>query len=240
MKHHEVYKDGEDNGWLHKQNWWFDPDHELGFTIGDLDSLYPEKYFEVDHVKPETIHNYCEFIMRYFKDITGKSLREIVEFGTAGGWFGEEFKRRGIGSIWGLEGSQAGSNKASFRMCYNVLSQGDFRRPISYPFLSKRFDIALCTEVAEHIEPPFSATLVKSLCDASDLVWFSFEEPNTNPAHVHHCNEMPAKFWIHLFDFFGYGCYMLPDEVFNMTEGRGRMIFYNKNTYENNPFFKVV
>lgn len=239
MKYNEVYTpEGEDNGWLKKQNFWFDETHPNGFNIVDLDSIYPEKYFEVDHVKPETIENYCRLIPEFYEKITARKLDRLLEVGTAGGWFGEGFRKIGIFAS-GVEGSVAGYAKSSSRECYSTLSHRDLREGIGYPFLGAKFPIALCTEVAEHIEPPFSATLIRDLCRLSDLVWFSFEPPNTNPAHIHHPNEMPAKFWINLFYFYGYGCYMLPEWVFDQTEGRGRMIFYNKEVYENNEFFKA-
>jgi len=238
MKYTEVYTpDGQDNGWLKEQNFWFNPDHEHGFEIQDLDSLYPDKYFEVDHVKPDTITAYCEHVVNFYDKITGGPPSRIIEIGTAGGWFGEGFKKLDV-SISGIEGSIVGYAKSQRRESYSQLVHRDLRRGIGYPFLGDKFDIALCTEVAEHIEPPFSAILVRDICRVSNLVWFSFEPPNTNPAHIHHPNEMPTKFWINLFDFYGYGCYMLPDYVFDQTEGRGRMIFYNKVMYAGNQFLQ--
>lgn len=245
MKHEEVYKDGEDNGWLKKQNFWFDENHPNGFNIVDLDSIYPEKYFEVDHVKPETIDNYCRLIPEFYEKITGKKLESIFEVGSGGGWFLKRFIDMGI-EAQGIEGSTAGINACKKRglFFHGDIWQNDIRRLEA----CSASDIIICTEVAEHIEPPFSALFVKALTTktwgdqaglGSDLIWFSFEPPNTNPAHIHHPNEMPAKFWINLFEFYGYGCYMLPDWVFDQTEGRGRMIFYNKETYGNNEFFKA-
>src|SRR6478752_6312496 len=113
MKHEEVFVNGEDNGWLLKQNFWFDPEHPNGFEIvKDLNILYPEKYFDVDHVKPDTVDFYCDSIMSYFHHITGKPLRRIVEFGTAGGWFGRGFYKRGL-SCAGIEGTHAGIYRSS-------------------------------------------------------------------------------------------------------------------------------
>lgn len=234
MKHVEAYKNGEDNGWLHKQNYWFDPKHEHGFGIVDLDSIYPDQYFVQDHVKPETVRSYVKLVTDYFHRITKKDLERIIEFGTAGGWFGELFQQNGV-EMNGIEGTHAGYEKSVKRFAYDNLFLHDLRLPFNTTF---KKDIALCTEVAEHIEPPFSSVLVKSLVDASDLVWFSSEEPNTNPAHIHHPNEMPDIFWINLFDFYGYGCYKLPQYVFDQTEGRGKFIFYNKKVYEGNQFLQ--
>lgn len=232
MKYQEVYKNGEDNGWMHKQNYWFDPSHTNGFGIIDLDSIYPDKYFETDHVKPDTVKNYATLVMQYYEAITGTKLTDAIEFGCAGGWFTKALSDKGV-FVRALEGTQAGIKKAIERgVSWEQITKHDLR----LPFNDGGYSIALCTEVAEHIEPPFSATLVKSLCDASDLVWFSSEEPNTNPAHIHHPNEMPDIFWINLFDFYNYGCYKLPETVQEATEGRGKFIFFNRNTYDSSKF----
>jgi hypothetical protein len=237
MKHVEVYDKGEDNGWLHKQNFWFDPDHEHGFGIVDLDSIYPEKYFEHDHVKPETVEAYCRLVPEIYESLTGRQPESLIEFGSAGGWFLAEFIKRGYFCL-GLEGTKAGID-ACFRrgIIDNQILQHDFRRPIDMSGAKGPsghrlgYQIALCTEVAEHIEPPFSSVLVKSLVDAAPFIWFSFEEPNTNPAHIHHPNEMPAKFWINLFDFYGYKAYKLPQWVYDQTEGRGSYVFYDQRVF---------
>ena len=241
MKHEEVFINGEDNGWLLKQNFWFDPEHPNGFEIvKDLNILYPEKYFDVDHVKPETVDFYCDSVLAYFQHITGKPLINLIEFGSGGGWFLKKFIDKGI-DVKGLEGSKAGVDACMKRGIHRFdIDQCDFRIDFSVKFDVKPYEIALCTEVAEHIEPPFTSALVSSLCESSDLVWFSFEPPNTNPAHRHHPNEMPAKFWINLFEFYGYGCYMLPDHIFEGCEGRGRMIFYSLNAYPNGILEKTI
>lgn len=233
MKVTEVFQGSEDNGWLKKQNFWFDPEHEHGFAIQDLNGLYPEQYFANDHVKPETIENYCRLIPEFYEKIVGNKPTTILEMGSGGGWFGKRFDELGF-VIIGNEGTIAGI-EACEKRGFHLVVQIDFRNAQTF---ESKYDIVLCTEVAEHIEPPFSATLIKSICDASDLVWFSFEEPNTNPAHVHHCNEMPTKFWVNLFEFYGYGAYLLPDWVYDQCEGRGRYIFYNKSVYEGNKFLQ--
>lgn len=228
MEFVEAFKNGVDNGWLHKQNFWFDPEHEHGFGIVDLDSIYPEKYFEKDHVHAPTVEAYCRLVPEIYESLTGNSPHKIVEFGSAGGWFLAEFIKKGYFCL-GLEGTNAGIDACLKRgITKNQIQRHDFRHHFSK---NKQWNIALCTEVAEHIEPPFSSVLVKSLVDAAPFIWFSFEEPNTNPAHIHHPNEMPAKFWINLFDFYGYKAYKLPQWVSDQTEGRGTYVFYDPQVF---------
>jgi hypothetical protein len=229
MKHVEVYQNGEDNGWLHKQNYWFDPNHEHGFNIVDLDSIYPPDYFKHDHVKPQTIEAYCKHVPMMFEELTGRKPTDLIEFGSAGGWFLKRFNDLGYHCI-GLEGTTAGINECIKR---GVPATNIRKHDLRNPYVNGlAYDIALCTEVAEHIEPPFSAILVKSLTDSSDFIWFSFEEPNTNPAHIHHPNEMPAKFWINLFDYYGFSALPIPKWISDQCEGRGTYIFYNRQRYD--------
>lgn len=235
MEYVEAFKNGVDNGWLHKQNFWFDPNHEHGFGIVDLDSIYPGKYFEKDHVHPNTIEAYCRLVPEIYESLTGKKPHKIVEFGSAGGWFLKRFQELGFDTL-GLEGTRAGIDACHKKDVHlDMIIQHDFRHGfitmLRDKVIKQYFDIALCTEVAEHIEPPFSSVLVKSLVDAAPFIWFSFEEPNTNPAHIHHPNEMPAKFWINLFDFYGYKAYKLPQWVYDQTEGRGSYVFYDPQVF---------
>lgn len=103
----------------------------------------------------------------------------------------------------------------------------DLRVPLDLG--GRKFDLVTCTEVAEHIEPPFAGTLVHSLTQAADVVWFSSEPPawvSDNPDHVHHSNEQPDLYWDRLFSFFGFQAIALPDCVVDSVGRRGRRVYY--------------
>lgn len=217
----EIFINGEDKGYVDNTRWWWEGDN--AFRISTSDD-YPKEYFKEDHVGALVVENYCNAVIREFELLKGRRLKSIIEFGSGGGWFTKEFKDRGY-RIEGYEGSNAGRRVCEERWLYNV-SKKDFRLLIEPP--SDKYDIALCTEVAGHIEPPFSAILVKNLISHSDVIWWSSEVPGFSKPHLHHPNEQPLQYWINIFDFYGYTFKMLPDEVFNKCEGRGRVIFYKK------------
>jgi hypothetical protein len=228
MKIIKIFDENEqDTGYLgNNQKWWFDSSHPDSFELFDLDSFYSEVYFRNDHVNSNVVSNYVKFIKQYYKHLTNKDLISVFEAGCAGGWFTKEFIDNGI-DITAIEGAKCGYDASIKRgVPLETIIHHDLRHEIQ---LNKKFDIACCTEVAEHIETPFSAQLVKTLTSHSDLVWFSFEEPDTNLAHYHHCNEQPAKFWINIFDFYNYGCLELPHEVIYECGYRAKFIFYNKS-----------
>lgn len=214
---------GTDRGYLRqRQNWWFDPSFPHSFELFDLDSFYEERYYEADHVNADIVRAYVDAVLHYGERLRGAPVRSVLECGCAGGWFTEEFLARGI-DVFAVEGSSAGVKRALARgVPAKNLQQHDLRRPLD---LKRRFDIAVCTEVAEHIECPFSSQLIQNLVSHSDVVWFSFEPPDTNEPHYHHSNEQPAKFWLNLFRFFGYHAIELPAEVGRVVGERGTHVF---------------
>lgn len=162
-------------------------------------------------------------MLQYGERLHGRPVRSVLECGCAGGWFTEEFLKRGV-DVFALEGSKAGVERALSRgIPEERVRRHDLRRPIT---LGRRFDVAVCTEVAEHVECPFSGQLVQTLVSHADVVWFSFEAPDTNEAHYHHSNEQPEKFWLSLFRFHDYGAIELPASVKAVVQERGTHVFY--------------
>lgn len=222
----EVFASGKDEGYLGQdQRWWFNPAFPHAFSIFDLDGFYGDPYFEVDHVGPDVVSRYVSAVTEWGARAYGRPIVSVAEFGTAAGWFTKAMLDRRL-DVVGVEGSRAGHARTIARgVPESRMHRLDLRRRID---LGRRFDIALCTEVAEHIEPPFSSQLVDNLVRHAPLVWFSFEEPATNEAHYHHCNEQPVPFWRNLFAFYGYGFVPLPAELSASLEGRGRFLAYER------------
>lgn len=224
-------------GYLEDNNWWHNPNHPNAFNYADLDEYYPKEYIKSAEMPEHVIQAYVKYVQEFYKKIVGKQLESLVEFGSGGGWFLKAFQDEFI-EAYGLEGTLAGCGACiECGISGDTIRRVDFRHPV---VVNKKYDIALCTEVAEHVEPTFAGTLVRSLTQASDLIWFSSEPPNTNRPHLHHCNEQPLQYWINLFDFFGYACYMLPDYVHSETAERSRCIFINVNESATIRYYREV
>ena len=221
-----VYQEGTDVGYLrNEQRWWFNHSFEHSFTIFDLDSFYQEDYFREDHVDSQVVTNYVEAVLTYGRMLLGRNVRSVLEIGAGGGWFARGFLDQGI-TVLAVEGSRAGVNKARQRgVPEHAVMRHDLRQPLD---LDRKFDMVLCTEVAEHIECPFSSQLIANLTRHSDVIWFSFESPGTNEAHYHHCNEQPEKFWRNLFRFYGFDMIRIPKEVQHAVALRGRHLFFSE------------
>jgi SAM-dependent methyltransferase len=71
-------------------------------------------------------------------------------------------------------------------------------------FLGRRFDIALCVEVAEHLPETSAAILISSLVAHSDAIVFSAACPG-QPGQ-HHVNCQWPEYWQRLFNDNGFVC----------------------------------
>ncbi len=78
----------------------------------------------------------------------------------------------------------------------------DLGRPLS---AGRRFDLAICCEVAEHLPSASAATLIASLTSLSDVVLFSAAIPGQGG--VHHVNEQWPAYWQALFRARNYSAY---------------------------------
>lgn len=68
--------------------------------------------------------------------------------------------------------------------------------------LSRRFDLVLCLEVAEHIDEMHAAVLIDSLVGLGPLVLFSAAIPHQGGTH--HVNEQWPEYWARFFAERGY------------------------------------
>src|SRR5689334_20939714 len=103
-----VYENGQERGWLGgNQRWWFDPAFSHSFSIFDLDSLYDDNYFRVDHVGPDIVKRYVDSVLAFGEKLLGRPVASILEAGCAGGWFTEELVRRKI-DVTAVEGTHVG------------------------------------------------------------------------------------------------------------------------------------
>lgn len=233
-----MFKDGVDQGYRKDPNWWFNPGPDQ-FRIAKLNEDYPEEYFPLAQPPKEALMA----IVRHSKDLYLKwapnSQRPhlgfsngIVDFGAAGGWTMNAFLEQGINAT-GFEGSFNGYLfcKKNFEDgAWQALWYDDVRQYLREP--PSKYDMAICTEVAEHIEWPFHSTLVNNLIRYSDFIWWSSEGPEVdNSPHLHHCAEAPLQYWIKLFEYFGFDYYPLPKSVTEECAGRGQCVFYNPRTY---------
>lgn len=114
--------------------------------------------------------------------------RSVVDVGCGTAEYLAEFQKKGI-KIKGYEGSVSALKQAKVELRY--IQKADLRNVINS---NQRYDLALCLEVAEHIESRYSKNLLDTLTNLSDTVVFTAATPGQG-GHFH-INEKPREFWI--------------------------------------------
>jgi hypothetical protein len=129
----------------------------------------------------------------------GGRPRSLVDVGCGTGTWLRAARECGIDDLLGIEGVVAPADQLQVdAVC---IRRGDLTRPLE---LGRRFDVALCLEVGEHLDEAVSATLVASLAEVSDVVVFSAACPDQPGQHHVNC-QWPA-YWQRLFNTQGFAC----------------------------------
>lgn len=175
---------------------------------GDVSSLAEEQPLAPasNYVYDETFYRYIQrgalrsaqvtvpFVVDHLK------IKSVLDVGCGAGAWLVEYHKQGIPVCIGVDGDYV---KASSLL---VPSATFAAHDISKPFdLGRRFDLAQCLEVGEHIEKAASRVLVASLVKHSDLILFSAAVPGQGGEN--HINEQPYEFWRALFAEHGYSPY---------------------------------
>ncbi len=130
-----------------------------------------------------------------FSDIKPKS---VVDIGCGTGAWLSVSKTMNVSDVLGLDGEYA--------RCNLQINPNEFKATdISAKFLlDKKYDLALCLEVGEHISTNKSRTLIDSLTKAADVILFSAAPPGQGG--IHHVNEQWPEFWQRLFQNKDFVC----------------------------------
>jgi cyclopropane fatty-acyl-phospholipid synthase-like methyltransferase len=122
----------------------------------------------------------------------------VVDVGSGSGALLTAFASRGV-STMGLEYSEAGRAISTSRNVETHAFDVRFDSPAGE---WGKFDVACCTEVAEHIPAEFADRLVKVLVTLAKTVVFTAATPGQGG--VDHVNEQPHSYWIEKFLSHGY------------------------------------
>ncbi len=106
----------------------------------------------------------------------------------------------GVEDYLGIDDEHVDTNKLFIPI--ERLVKHDLTRPIQ---LGRKFDIAICLEVAEHLPDVASDILIKTLSDHSEIVLFSAAVPGQGGQN--HLNEKWLSYWSTKFAKQGYVLY---------------------------------
>ena len=117
--------------------------------------------------------------------------RSVCDVGCGTGAWALEFARTGVNDYIGVDGYV---EQAQLLIPPDRFQRMDLNGVIE---LERRFDLAVCLEVAEHLRPERAAGLVGDLVRLADVVLFSAAVPGQGGAA--HVNERWQDYWAGLF-----------------------------------------
>lgn len=157
--------------------------------------VYSDQFFEE---RAREIH-VAEHILRIVVPLVRP--RSLVDLGTAVGTWPSAAKNLGIDDVFGLDGPWVPTKQLLIEP--NEFRPVDFEK--SLPDLGRRFDLAVCTEVLEHISRPASERAVEWLCRHAPVILFSAAIPLQGGTN--HINEAWQSHWAERFARFGFRTY---------------------------------
>lgn len=109
----------------------------------------------------------------------------------------------------------------------------DLRKPLD-DFLLHKADLAICFEVAEHVEPEYADVFVDNLCGLSDRILMTAAPPGQGGRY--HVNCRPFAYWFYKFTSRGYRAVpavsmMLQSQWEPWRHKKGIKAYYNNLMY---------
>jgi hypothetical protein len=147
-----------------------------------------------------------EYWLKFFTDIAGRIVSDIapasvLDAGCAWGFLVEHLRQRNI-EAYGIDISEFAISNVdpSVKSFCNVGSISDFRTICDrFP---ERYDLIVCIEVLEHMQPVEAEKAVQNFCAHTDDVLFSSTPFDYKEAT--HYNVHPPEYWAELFARQGY------------------------------------
>jgi SAM-dependent methyltransferase len=128
------------------------------------------------------------------------SPRSVVDVGCGVGTWLSVFQEKGVEDIFGIDGDYV--NESSMEIPADFFQSCNLEEAEPDSFTQRKFDLAICLEVAEHINSSKSKKLVTLLTSLAPVVVFSAAIPFQGG--VNHVNEQWPTYWRDLFFENGY------------------------------------
>lgn len=154
---------------------------------------------ETRYIHTTDVHNLeaPSFIVPMLIDLFNP--QSVIDFGCGIGTFLNVFLQNGINDIVGLDGNWVDQKLLEANIPSGLFQPVNLEDDIN---LGRRFDLAICLEVAEHLPQNKAETFVNNLVNASDLIVFSAAIPYQGGQN--HINEQWPNYWQDLFENRGY------------------------------------
>ncbi|HVA49081.1 MAG TPA: methyltransferase domain-containing protein [Pirellulales bacterium] len=150
------------------------------------------------------------------------SPQSVVDIGCGRGAWLSVFQQHGVETLLGVDGPYVERERLAIpQECFR---EANLDGPLS---LEGSFDLALCLEVAEHLNWRHGPGLVTKLASLAPFVLFSAAVPGQSG--VHHVNAQWPWYWVNLFRERGFQCLdVVRPKIWRDT---GVDFFYRQNTF---------
>jgi SAM-dependent methyltransferase len=158
-----------------------------------MESLYTNKFYEQrDHDTSYAANKIINYLS------ISKWPRSVIDIGCGVGTWLKVFKEKGS-YVQGLEGPWI--NRDHLVIEQSEVLSCDLSMP---PDLARKFDFAICLEVAEHIQPDYARDFIRRVGSYADKILFSAAIPFQGG--VGHVNEQWPNYWAQMFYEEGFCC----------------------------------
>ena len=144
-----------------------------------------------------TIHNFSAAREILPNVLKLKKINSILDVGCGTGTWLSVALELGVKEIAGVDG--AALDQTELKIPVGSFKNIDLTRALN---LNRKFDLAICLEVAEHLPESASKVLIGTLTDHSDFILFSAAIPGQGGQN--HINEQWPDYWQELFATKGY------------------------------------
>jgi SAM-dependent methyltransferase len=125
--------------------------------------------------------------------------RSVADIGCGVGPWASVFLKRGVTNVVALDGDYVDTKQLLIPS--ELFRRSDLNAVGGATFIGK-FDLAICLEVAEHLDPSRAGEFVAFLTNLAPAIAFSAAIPSQGGTH--HVNERWPSYWINLFGRHGY------------------------------------
>jgi SAM-dependent methyltransferase len=125
--------------------------------------------------------------------------KSLLDVGCGTGTWLRAASQLGVATVFGIDGILM--HESELHVPKELIQQRDLTSSFN---LGRRFDVAICLEVAEHLPEASAAGLISSITSHSDRVLFSAACPGQSGQHHINC-QWPA-YWQALFNASGFAC----------------------------------
>jgi Methyltransferase domain len=154
---------------------------------------YDEHFFTSDHAVGG--RRSAETVVPIVLDVTRAS--SVIDIGCGNGGWLKAYAEAGVDDFQGIDGAWVDTEWLDIPA--NNFSASDLSQPLKQ---DRRYDLATCLEVAEHLPPESAETIVDTLTGLADVVLFSAAVPDQGGTD--HLNEQWPEYWVEMFAAKGF------------------------------------